>query len=504
MSTHGMKTTPTAHQRPHPTETFRPAVDDDVRETAISTVILSGDHAWKFRKPVAYPFLDQRSVSEQRRLCEREVELNSRLAPDVYLGVVDVDDPATGDRRPATLMRRMPDARRLSALMAVGQDARHELREIARTMATFHLSAHCGPRIAVAGEPKAVAERWHGALTTVARFAATVLDGTALDSVACLADEYIAGRSTLFEQRIATDKVVDGHGDLLADDIFCLSTGPAILDCLEFSDELRYCDVLSDVASLAMDCERLGHRELGEYFLREYATYTADSFPASLAHHYIAYRAMVRCEVACLRHEQGAEDAAEQARTLLGIAHRHLVLGRVTWVLIGGPPGAGKSTLASALADALGWAVLRSDEVRREVTDGTWQATSEWLSDHFSTSTTISTYHELIRRAELLAEMGESVIIDATWASAPLREFALRSAANARCAHVALLCDAPAHVAEHRVARRIAAGTDISLATVAIARRIRESFEPWPDAVVISSGEPIAETLTEALAAIRA
>jgi aminoglycoside phosphotransferase family enzyme/predicted kinase len=498
-----MNTTKTAHQHPRPTETFSPGVHDDVRETTISTVILSGDRVWKLRKPVAYPFLDQRSVSEQRRLCEREVELNSRLAPDVYLGVVDVDDPATGERRPATLMRRMPDARSLSALMAAGHDVRHELREIARTMAAFHLSADCGLRIAVAGEPKAVAERWHNALTTLARFVGTVLDGAALGSVGCLADEYIAGRSPLFEQRIATDKVVDGHGDLLADDIFCLSSGPAILDCLEFSDELRYCDVLSDVASLAMDCERLGHGELGEYFLREYATYTADSFPASLAHHYIAYRAVVRCEVACLRHEQGAADAAEQARTLLGIAHRHLVLGHVAWVLVGGPPGVGKSTVAAGVADALGWTVLRSDEVRREVIGGrSWQGTSEWLSDHFSTSNTTSTYHELIRRAQMLAEMGESVIIDATWASAPLREMALRAAVNARCAHLALRCDAPAHVADHRVARRIAAGTDISMATVAIARRISESFDPWPDAVVVGTGEPIAEALTEAITAV--
>jgi aminoglycoside phosphotransferase family enzyme/predicted kinase len=484
------------------TETFTPGVHDEVRETTISTVILSRDRVWKMRKPVAFPYLDQRSLNDQRRLCEREVELNSRLAPDVYLGVVEVDDPTTGERRPATLMRRMPDARSLSALMASGEDVRPQLREIARTMAAFHLSADSAPRIAAAGQPKADTKRWHDVLIALARFADTVLDGTVLEHVSCLTDEYIAGRSGLFEHRIATDKIVDGHGDLLADDIFCLSDGPAILDCLEFSDELRYCDVLSDVASLAMDCERLGHGELGEYFLREYATYTADSFPASLAHHYIAYRAVVRCEVACLRHEQGAADAAERARMLLGIADRHLVLGRVSWVLVGGPPGVGKSTVAGELADALGWTVLRSDEVRREVIGGSLQGTSEWLSDHFSARNTSITYHEMIRRAERLAAMGESVILDATWRSAPLREMALRAAVHAQCAHLALRCDAPAPVAEHRVARRIAAGTDISMATAAIARRIGEAFDAWPAAVVIGTGQPVAEALTEAITAV--
>jgi aminoglycoside phosphotransferase family enzyme/predicted kinase len=491
--------------RPPLSEIFTPAVHDEVRETTISTLIFSGDRVWKMRKPVAYPFLDQRSLIEQRRLCEREVELNSRVSPGVYLGVVDIDDPTTGERRPATLMRRMPTARSLSTLISAGEDVHHDLREIARTMATFHLSADFGPRIAAAGQPNENAKRWHGVLTTLARFTGTVLDGSALDTVGCLADEYIAGRSGLFKHRIATDKIVDGHGDLLADDIFCLSGGPAILDCLEFSDELRYCDVLSDVASLVMDCERLGHGELGEYFLREYTTYTADSFPASLAHHYIAYRAAVRCEVACLRYEQGAADSAEQARILLGIALRHVVLARVTWILVGGPPGVGKSTVAGGIADALGWTLLRSDEVRGEVTaGGPPQASSKWLSGHFSTNNTSITYHEMIRRAERVVEMGESVILDATWNSVPLREMALQAAVNARCSHLALRCDAPADVAEHRVARRIAAGTDISLATVAIARRIYEAFDPWPGAVVIGTGQPIAEALTDAITAISA
>ena len=502
MTTHSSKTT-TVTKR-HPAATLTPGPVDAVRETAISTVILSGDRAWKLRKPVAFPFLDQRAVSEQRRLCEREVELNSRLAPDVYLGVVDLDDPATGLQRPATLMRRMPDSRRLSVLILTGADVRHELREIARTMATFHLSADCGPRIAMAGEPIAIAKRWHDALTTLAPFAGMVLDSATLESVKGLAEEYIAGRSALFEHRMATDRIVDGHGDLLADDIFCVNGGPAILDCLEFSDELRYCDVLSDVASLVMDCERLGQPELGEYFLREYGDFTADSFPGSLADHYIAYRAVVRCEVACLRHEQGATDAKAQARLLLRIALRHLQRARVVWALIGGPPGAGKSTLAAGVADALGWTVLRSDEVRRELINGSWQGTSEWLSDHFSPDSRASAYQEMVRRAQLLGRMGESVVIDATWSSAALRALADEGARRGRCALVALRCDVAAQVAENRVARRIAAGTDISMATVAIARQISKSFEPWPSAMVISTGAPAAEALTHAVGVIDA
>jgi predicted kinase len=127
---------------------------------------------------------------------------------------------------------------------------------------------------------------------------------------------------------------------------------------------------------------------------------------------------------------------------------------------------------------------------------------SEWLSEHFSPGRRAGVYREIIRRAELLGGMGESVVMDATWSSADPRALAGAAARTARCALVALRCDVPAHVAEHRVAHRIAAGTDISMATVAVARQIAARFEPWPDAVVIGTGQPLADALSSAVTAI--
>src|SRR5207248_5092618 len=168
-------------------------------------------------------------------------------------------------------------------------------------------------------------------------------------------------------QRIALGAVRDGHGDLQAEDIFCLDDGPRILDCIEFDDRLRHVDVLADVAFLAMDLERLGAPEAAATFLARYREFARESYPPSLAHHYIAARAHVRCKVACLRHRQGDDGGADAARGLLDLTARHLEAARVRLVLVGGLPGTGKSTVAAALADATGWVVLRSDEVRKDV-----------------------------------------------------------------------------------------------------------------------------------------
>ncbi len=119
------------------------------------------------------------------------------------------------------------------------------------------------------------------------------------------ASSRFAGREALFDRRITEGHVVDGHGDLLADDIFSLDDGPRVLDCLESDDHLRHVDVLDDVAFLAMDLERLGSPQLAQQLVADYREFAGDPAPPALLHHYLAYQAFVRVKVACLRAAQG-------------------------------------------------------------------------------------------------------------------------------------------------------------------------------------------------------
>ncbi|MEX2555022.1 MAG: phosphotransferase, partial [Actinomycetota bacterium] len=321
---------------------------------------------YKQKKPVRFPFLDFSTREARESACRREVALNSRLAPDVYRGVATVLGPDGEPCDHLVVMRRMPDSRRLSNLLG-SRDAAEHMRRIAKVMAAFHAEAATSAEIDSAATAEAVAQNWRDNFEEVRRFAGRYLDAGALARAEGLAVGFLAGRRALFDHRIAAGKIRDGHGDLLADDIFCLPDGPRILDCIEFSDRLRYGDVLSDIAFLAMDLERLGRPDLAVEFVNRYREFSGEDAPEPLVHHYIAYRAQVRSKVACLRAEQGDPEAAAEAARLLEIAVRHLERARVRLVLIGGLPGTGKTTLAHLISEDRGWAHWHSDDTRKEL-----------------------------------------------------------------------------------------------------------------------------------------
>ena len=233
-------------------------------------MVFTGDRAYKLKKPVKFDFLDFSTRERREEAAHREVALNRRLAPDVYLGVADVLDVDGAPCDHLVVMRRMPDDRRLSALVAADAATVDDLRELARVLATFHAAAARTPATAAAGSPGVIAAKLAGDVAELQAFHGGILAADTLDEVGARATRYVEGRARLFEQRVADGWVCDGHGDLLADDIFCLADGPRVLDCLDFSDQLRYGDVLADVAFLAMDLEHRGALELATRFLELY------------------------------------------------------------------------------------------------------------------------------------------------------------------------------------------------------------------------------------------
>lgn len=472
-------------------------------ETHSAVLVVMGEHVYKAKKPLDLGFLDFSTVERRRDACRREVELNRRLAPDVYLGVADVHGTDGQVCEHLVVMRRMPADRGLDRLAEV-EDPRlaDHLHAVAATLAAFHARARRDPEIDEQARAPALRAAWRSNLDALAGFVDAPLDGPVLDEVDERAMRFLDGRGPLFERRIAEGRVVDGHGDLLAGDVFCPDDGPRILDCVEFDDRLRHVDGLGDAAGLVMDLEQRGHPAAAARFEDHYRELADDRGPAPLLDLYVAARAVIRAKAACLRHREGVSDPAEaaaEARGLMEAARDRLRRAGPRLVLVGGPPGSGKSTLAGALAERIGATVLDSDRIRKELAglDPDRPGTGEL----YATEHTERTYAALLERAESVLGQAGTVVVDASWARAAHRERAGRVADATRSALVAVRCAADPET----VARRASGGgRGASDAGPDVARTLAAEADPWPEATAVDTGAAPDVSLEQALVALDA
>lgn len=472
-----------------------------IAETHTGMVFLVGDRAYKVKKPVVTDFLDFSTFESRERACAHEVVLNSRLAPNSYLGIAHFAQPQGGVPEPVIVMRRHPDERRLATMARRGDAVEPQLSAVALVLARFHASAARGRDVDAEARVDAITGRWQENLAELTRYAEGVVPGLSPDTVAeinRLATDYITGRSVLFARRIAEHKIVDGHADLLADDIFCLDDGPALLDCLEFDDRLRYVDVIDDVAFLAMDLEYLGRAELGQFFADEYSRLADDDAPASLRHFYIAYRAVVRAKVDCVRHTQGHPEAAADARRHLDIAREHLRAGAVRLILVGGGPGTGKTTLARSIAERIGAQVISTDDVRAEMVRlGDITGTPGELDEGLYTPENVdAVYDAVLRRAHLSLCEGRSVILDGTWRDGAQRDRARRLAEDSSAVIFQFACSATLDASVARIRARTETTSQVT-PEIATALADREDHG-WQGAHPIDTSRPLADSVTEA------
>lgn len=474
-------------------------VDVAARETHLSRLFFTPDRVYKLLRPVTLPFVDFADTERRLAAVVEEYERNRALSPDVYLGLADVREHGELVDR-MIVMKRLPADRALDRLLDRGE-AEELIPTVGRLIARIHAdlvslrgeAAECASLDAVAGN-------WEDNLVAIGPYVGSVIDPAEYHDVAARARAYMAGRAPLFAQRIEDGWVRDGHGDLRAEHIYCTDDGPRLIDCVAFDDRLRISDVLADVAFLAMDLDRVAGSAAAVSLMRAWNEFTNEHHPSSLAHFYVAYRAHVRCKIACLRHGEGDPAAADEARRYHRLARRHLEHGRVRVVLVGGGPGAGKSTISEAVARDLGAAWLRSDEVRKDIA-GVGHETHSFAAPGeglYTADISARTLDELARQTEHLLAHGVSVVLDATWSSAADRE-ALRTLASESAAQLTeLCCSLPAAVAKERIARRMASIHNPSDATPELVDYMAARFDDWPEATVIDTGGTIAAALDAA------
>lgn len=472
-------------------------------ETHVSWLFFTPDLVFKVKKPVRLGFLDFSYPPSRWRACADEVRLNRRLCPDVYDGVARLALP-DGSEETMVVMRRLPQARCLARL-AVEDDAAlvAELPRLVELIAAFHATADRSGDIDAAGTADWARHLWEHNVAELGPFRDALLDGAVLDEVDARARAFLSAREPLFDSRIRSRRVCDGHGDLLAEDIYLLPDGPRVLDCLEFDPKLRWGDVLADVAFLAMDLEHLGRPDLARDFLDGYRELTDDDWPPALAHHWLAYRALVRAKVAALRAVQGDPLSAGQAAELLRSSLDHLRAATVTLMLVGGAPGVGKSTVGAGLAGDIGAVLIRSDLVRKELLGlpADHHGSTRFGQGPYRRDVSDQVYEEMVTRAQRALELGYSVVIDATWAREAHRELAADAARRASAQLVQLRCDTTEEIAAARIRSR---RSDASDATPAIARHLAETADPWPAATTVDTGATVGAAVSAAQRAVDA
>lgn len=275
-------------------------------QTHMSWVFLIEQHAYKLKKPIRYNGIDFTTSALRRSNCKEEVRLNHRLAPDVYLGVVPLTRGPNGELalngsgEPVDWlveMRRLPAEHMLDVILAESRAAGEEpaIRAAAAHLARFYVNA---PTEAVSGSDyrRRLSDGVHRDVRELSQPRYGLPHGR-IDRLAEAQQVYLEKSAVVFERRIDAGHIVDGHGDLRPEHI-CVRPGPAIIDCLEFSKELRVVDPADELAFLVLECERLGDARVGQWFLETYRNVTGDEPPASLLHFYRVYRALRRATLA--------------------------------------------------------------------------------------------------------------------------------------------------------------------------------------------------------------
>jgi aminoglycoside phosphotransferase family enzyme/predicted kinase len=476
-------------------------------QTHLSHVFLSGARVYKFRKPVDLGFVRFTARAERDADCLREVALNRRLAPDVYVGVAALVIDAAGVRVAAprealtpgapehcVVMRRLPAGRDALSLLARGALSEAQLDRVAARIARFH-DAHGLGVPAPYGEQEWLAHCARPALAnfdTLRSFARDPADRAALARLEAATRAFTRDHAGRFEARRQHGLAVDAHGDLHLQHVWLErdDAEPLAIDCLEFDASLRRIDAASEVAFLAMDLRYRGAEALAERFLRSYAAQRDDFDLYRVVDWFESYRAAVRAKVAAIAAGE-PEIAAAQRERAADSARRHLALAlaaletvrQPALVLVGGAVGTGKTTAAAALADRLGAVVVSSDRVRKRrlgVAEAERAPASAYTEEAKS-----AVYAALLERAAPVIESGRVAILDATFGARSERDAARAWADRRRIPACFVETRCAPRTAQARLRERARAGRDASDAGPALQAASRAGFEAvseWPEA----------------------
>ncbi|MGR8933132.1 MAG: bifunctional aminoglycoside phosphotransferase/ATP-binding protein [Gammaproteobacteria bacterium] len=445
----------------------------ELLETHISWILLAGHYAYKIKKPVDFGFLDFSTLEKRRFFCFEELRLNRRLAPDMYLQVVKIT--GTADRPElngsgtvieyAVKMRRFAETALFDRMLAENRLTARHIDLLAETIAAFHALI-----------PRSDSSDGHGSATAIHAAALEnfshiqpLADTAEIDRIRTWTEAQFETLQPLMQARKSQGFVRECHGDLHLGNIVLLNDRPVPFDCIEFSENLRWIDVISEIAFCMMDLHAKNHRAYAYRLLNRYLAATGDYSGCRLLRYYLVYRGMVRAKIALLSLAQSTDSDRCAALQAQYERQRHFALACIRppppiLLICHGFSGSGKSMLAAQLAEKLPALHLRSDLERKRLSGmaATADSGSQLQRGIYTQNHTERTYRYLAEKAEELLLANFSVIVDATFIQRRYRDLLRETARSCNARFVILDVHAEEATLRRRIEQRALARTDPS------------------------------------------
>ncbi len=446
---------------PHPCERV------ELVETHISWVLLTGFRAYKIKKPVNLGFVDFTSLERRRFYCEEELRLNRRLAPDLYLKVVPItgsmEHPQLEGEGPAieyaVCMAQFEQTKLLSKV-PVDQIQVTHIDHLADLCAEFHKQADVAEPETRFGTPEQVLQPVAGNFSVLQN--ADAVFQKSVQQLQTKVDLQSDQLLSFFAQRKQNGMIRECHGDLHLGNMFLKGEQVTVFDGIEFNDDFRWIDIISDIAFTMMDLEDRHHHGFANRLLNRWLEQTGDYDGLRLLPFYCAYRAAVRAKVDAIRlqqHQLSLKDQQHLKKQCLGyleLALRYMEPSRPALMITMGPSGSGKTTITQRLIEATNTIRVRSDVERKRLfgLKPTEHSDDALKGSLYSAQATLKTYDRLEQLATTVMEAGYPVVVDATFLKQTERLRFIQLAKRLNVPFLILKCEADEKTMKERIRYR--------------------------------------------------
>ena len=464
-------------------------------QTHISFVLLTGDYAYKVKKPMNFGFLDFSTLEKRKYFCEEELRLNRRLAPELYLSVLPIIETdgkyhfdqtnteiSTGS--PVEYAIAMPEFCQddlLIEMFASGRLTVDHVKQIGEQLAAFHQRAETNDHINSFGTMAAVRAVANDNYASTAKYIGIAQTELQFAQTRAYTEQFFVENAALFSDRIAKGKVRECHGDMHLKNICLYQDKIQIFDCIEFNEPFRNSDVLYDAAFLLMDLQFRGRSDLANIFLNTYLENTGDYAGCVLLPLHCSMRAYIRAKVTSFLLDDPnipadvKAIAQAEAAAYYKLAWEYTQPKQGKLILMSGVSGSGKSTTAKAIASEQDAIYLRSDAIRKQLVG--IDLMQRGGDDIYTPEMTVKTYTRLAELGSLLASKGFTVILDAKYDRISLRSQAIAAAQAHNIPVEIIYCNAPVEVLQQRLRDRSQSNNDIADATVELLASQQANFE---------------------------